>query len=468
MVVRTLVLTALFSSLLWGTSQAATVTARLGEADKAGDRGLDIEVSAAPGEVNVMRLFNETGFVVVHDDGAPVTAGSGCQQAGPADARCAVPPQRLTVSAFLGDGDDQATLQRGLRASIGGGDGNDRLDAGTGVPGIFSGGAGDDTLLGSLTDDTLRGDAGKDVIHGGRGDDTIEGDGEGDAPAQDDLDGGPGEDELVYGDRAAAVTVDLGATTAGSAGENDAAIGFESAFGGAGDDTLIGTAGENRLSGGKGADVITAGAGDDIVEAGTGDDRVSTGDGDDSVASEGGLDAIDAGADDDRVELSGAGRAGTAPRRLACGPGLDTVIGSFRRPLAVYLGSDCERLDHISVTPSTAAVSSRGVVSLALRCPHPDARCRFDLEVTRLVFTAGRQVERLLGAAEPVTTKPRASTKLRFRLPRAEARLIAAGKPVVLSFRAQRTSIRLKPSNQPQPRVAQAWVAELRRPGATR
>ncbi|WP_406839519.1 calcium-binding protein [Streptomyces sp. AHU1] len=156
--------------------------------------------------------------------------------------------------AYLGDGNDTATVTGTTLNSVYGGkgndvlkgnggsklyaeDGNDRVDGGGGVYGEgSSGGAGNDTLTGcdsschggpgndvlfgtaSGQDDGLYGDDGNDVVHGGSGADL--------------LSGGRGNDKL-YGD--------------------------------AGNDTIYGNTGNDLLHGGAGTDTLSGGAGTDKV-----------------------------------------------------------------------------------------------------------------------------------------------------------------------------------------------------------
>lgn len=94
---------------------------------------------AAPGEVNAVGVRDLGDTWSVADSGAPITAGPGCGQFSPEEARCPEPA----------DG-------RGL---VDGGDGPDVLDA-RGLNVTLLGGAGDDRLLGG---EVIESDCGEGV-----------------------------------------------------------------------------------------------------------------------------------------------------------------------------------------------------------------------------------------------------------------------------------------------------------------
>jgi Ca2+-binding RTX toxin-like protein len=124
------------------------------------------------------------------------------------------------------------------------------------------GGDGNDTIVGSAAANVLTGGAGNDVLVGGAGNDV--------------LDGGAGIDTASYATNTVAVTVNLTAGTATSAGVGgsgtDTLISIENAIGGSAADTLTGNAGANRLEGGGGADTLVASAGSDFLAGGAGTD----------------------------------------------------------------------------------------------------------------------------------------------------------------------------------------------------
>lgn len=131
-------------------------------------------------------------------------------------------------------------------------------------------------LDGSTTADEIRGLGGNDIIFALGGDDLVEG-----GDGNDSLDGGTGADTLSYLNAAAAVTVNLGLTTAqqtGGAGI-DTIVGFENLVGSAFGDVLTGasTAVRNIIDGGAGDDLINGGSGSgpDTLIGGDGIDTVS-------------------------------------------------------------------------------------------------------------------------------------------------------------------------------------------------
>src|SRR6266581_4014316 len=118
---------------------------------------------------------------------------------------------------------------------------------------MLSGGAGNDTLDGGAGNDVLNGDAGNDLLIGGAGNDV--------------LNGGLGVDTASYATATAAVTVNLGLTTAqitGGAG-TDTLTTVENLIGSNFNDTLTGDGNANVLEGGAGDDVMDGGAGVDIA-----------------------------------------------------------------------------------------------------------------------------------------------------------------------------------------------------------
>ncbi|WP_085725524.1 calcium-binding protein [Pseudomonas sp. R37(2017)] len=97
------------------------------------------------------------------------------------------------------------------------------------------------------------------------------------------LDGGIGADTLSYAFTTAAVTVNLGLTTAQATGGSgtDTLLNFESLTGSNYNDRLTGNAAPNTLNGGAGNDTLDSGAGNDVLDGGTGLDRMTGGDGSD-------------------------------------------------------------------------------------------------------------------------------------------------------------------------------------------
>ncbi|MGF6198149.1 beta strand repeat-containing protein [Pseudomonas laurylsulfatiphila] len=90
------------------------------------------------------------------------------------------------------------------------------------------------------------------------------------------LNGGAGIDTLSYAYATAAVTANLGLTTAQATGGSgsDTLLNFENLTGSAYHDTLTGNALANTLIGGAGNDTLTGGAGNDLLIGGTGLDKL--------------------------------------------------------------------------------------------------------------------------------------------------------------------------------------------------
>ena len=163
--------------------------------------------------------------------------------------------------------DDGAT--QGVSVNLGtgavsGGWGNDTL---VGIEAVV-GTALNDTLTGSSGDNRLQGGGGADTLAGGGGSDTLRG-GAGD----DSLDGGTNGtgagmvDYADYSDAQAAVTVNLGLTTAQNTGGGgtDTLVNIEGVVGSGFNDTLIGSAFDDVFVGNAGDDSISGGAGFDAV-----------------------------------------------------------------------------------------------------------------------------------------------------------------------------------------------------------
>jgi Ca2+-binding RTX toxin-like protein len=90
------------------------------------------------------------------------------------------------------------------------------------------------------------------------------------------LNGGAGVDTLSYAFATAAVTANLGLTTAQATGGSgsDTLLNFENLTGGKYNDKLTGNALANTLTSGAGNDTLTAGAGNDLLIGGTGLDKL--------------------------------------------------------------------------------------------------------------------------------------------------------------------------------------------------
>ena len=122
-------------------------------------------------------------------------------------------------------------------------------------------GSGNDSVTGNVAGNLLEGRDGADLLMGGLGNDTLIG-----GAGADTLDGGEGSDTAAYDGSAAAVTVNLGTSTAtGGDAQGDTFTSIENLSGSAHDDTLTGDAGDNVLEGRAGADVLDGGDGLDTA-----------------------------------------------------------------------------------------------------------------------------------------------------------------------------------------------------------
>jgi serralysin len=181
----------------------------------------DVSYAAAAGETNQLQATERDGAersVVLHDDGAEITAGPGCDGNGPHEVICrttATGEQHPFLRAQLADGDDVASVASPLLGWLIGGDGNDRLsgacqlDGGPGDDALtacasldqaqsgagLTGGPGNDTLIGSDEGNRLDGGPGNDFVAGAGGDDQIV-----DSGGADTLTGGAGDDKLLSRD----------------------------------------------------------------------------------------------------------------------------------------------------------------------------------------------------------------------------------------------------------------------------
>jgi Ca2+-binding RTX toxin-like protein len=311
-----------------------------------GERGVVFTLTyrAEAGELNTTTITWEDGTSSyrVRETTAQLTAGDGCQAAGPSEVvcpavdTCQTSPafacaSRWNVIAAAGDRADVVSSE-GVRTTstdaasvqLDGGDGDDRLSARGTTRAILLGGPGHDLLQGGDGNDTLLGGAGPDDLGGGAGNDLFYGDrstltpvdptAAPVAPAADVIDGGPGSDQVSYFDRTGPVVVDL--TTGagvGAAGEGDTLFSVENIEGGAGDDTLNGDDGPNRLVGGPGNDVLGGRGGDDYLDGWAGADDLRGGAGDDLLAPDGigttspepASDVVDGGTDEDTLSYDG-------------------------------------------------------------------------------------------------------------------------------------------------------------------
>lgn len=322
---------------------------------------------AVAGETNSVTVSEEAANFRVRDPGATITPLAPCVMVTAIEATCPAATVR-GIALHLDDKDDTDTIDDsvrdlpgafGLPIVIEGGPGDDHLNGATNVGTAMFGnnqgidGPGADVLIGGARGDQLSGSGGNDVLQGGPGDDSLTGGTENDvmeggeggdsfiedsvANGADAMSGGAGNDSVIYGARAAPVSVS-GDDQAndGEAGEADnVGSDIETISGGSGDDVLTGGPGPNTLFGNDGADVVDGGAGRDSVSGGNGNDVVTGGPDDDRVSGDGGSDTADGGEGDDTLVASDSE---PMPDTLNGGAGTDLAdYGSDADPVTVSL-----------------------------------------------------------------------------------------------------------------------------------
>lgn len=157
----------------------------------------------------------------------------------------------------------------GLQGGFHGGEGADTIVAGEVGVSEFGGGGSDD-LRGGGGEDKLDGGTDADTISGAQGNDSLVG-----GLGNDSINGGTGFDLADYSLSSAAVSVNLGMTTAQSGGDaaGDRLVDVEAVLGSAFNDTLQSLSGADSLSGGAGDDQLEPGQGADTIDGGAGFDR---------------------------------------------------------------------------------------------------------------------------------------------------------------------------------------------------
>ena len=247
---------------------------------------------------------------------------------------------RLSASAILHDGVQEATLLGWDNLSLTGGSGNETL-TGNGGNNFLSGGDGNDMLHGGTGDDMLRGGDGADTIHGGLGNDNI---------------GGGAGNDLIYG----------------SAGSNTiwAGYGNDTVHGGDGGDTIYGGAGRNQLFGNGGDDLIFTSAGGDFVDGGGGNNTIRGNDGADTIHGGLGDGNIGGGAGNDLIYgAAGANtiwggygddtiHGNTCRDVMSGGPGADVFVFASAAHIGIRTGRDV-------ITDFTAGVDKIDLHALA-------------------------------------------------------------------------------------------------------
>lgn len=302
------------------------------ECDRTGCLG-QVYFTAAPGENNVVMITQEQGGIaLVRDDGAALTAESGCVSDGAHEARCedkrcdGCAPEPLGIWTIdTGDGNDKVTVLDG-QSIVRAGTGNDEV---------------------SVKCCSVDGGGGHDRMEGGIGTTLTDGD-HGDAGRPFDSDtfiANPAwgvtsptasfytnQDVGVtvsYADRSRPVEVNLAAGIGGQRGEVDSLFGpINNVTGGTGDDILRGDNQANTLRGGDGNDSLAGEGGNDNLIGGYGSDRLTGGSGSDDLwAPDGAPDAVP-------EEDDGARDV------IRCGEGHD-LADYVRRD---WVGDDCERV----------------------------------------------------------------------------------------------------------------------------
>ncbi|KIC45449.1 hypothetical protein RA29_20630 [Tateyamaria sp. ANG-S1] len=225
--------------------------------------------------------------------------------------------QSLTYTVMDGSGATSVNLVSDWLDGVTGDARNNQLDAQNHTRSVqISGGDGADAIYGGQMDDYLSGDGGADHLLGFGGNDQIFFD-EHDTIVR----GGAGYDSAIYTGNAA-LTFDLQANE------------FETAYGGAGNDTF--TAGyvdrAVAIYGGDGADRITAGGADDVLSGDGGNDTLIAANGDDMLLGGAGNDQLHGQTGDD-VALGGDGNdylnGGQGDDLLFGGDGNDNLHASL-------------------------------------------------------------------------------------------------------------------------------------------
>jgi hypothetical protein len=273
--------------------------------------------------------------------------------------------------------------------------------------GYLSSGAGDDLVLGTDGNDVLDGGPGKDRVDGGAGPDRIV-----DRPdgAPDRLRGGRGVDTMD-GAGASPLTVDLAADTLTAGGETDTLDSFESARGGAGDDTLLGSDAADGLFGEHGSDSIDGRAGGDYLG---GDLEVQ----DETDGGKPGQDVLTGGEGDDVLDGRDSGDLHllTPTDRLVCGDGNDRILGlqddladpSCESSAAGLLRGDLVFEQSVDFTPPLTSVNpvargSDGAPTYSIGCAEgggSKSRCTGHVQLERPPVTGKETEPAVLGTVE--------------------------------------------------------------------
>ena len=249
---------------------------------------------AAAGEVNAVEAVEtydeaeRSSIVLIEDDGAAISAGSGCVPLDVHRVRCTAKyvGSSAAIEIRVGDGDDSA-----------------RVDTDDVTNVSFFGGDGDDTLAGGArADDFFHGGAGADVMSGGTG---------------------FARDVVSYRGRTRPITATLdGLANDGERGEADTVgTDIEGVLGGWSSDTLLGNGRPNYLAGGPGGDLVVGAGGGDVLYGNRGNDKIVGGRG---------WDGIDGGSGNDTIRCGGGAdgcQGGPGADVITGGPGTDNLNG---------------------------------------------------------------------------------------------------------------------------------------------
>jgi Ca2+-binding RTX toxin-like protein len=334
-----------------------------------GSDGTTLTFTAVATEANhILVLQTREGFRVV-DNGAALTAGSGCTSVGANEAFCDMDndvPLQADISA--GDMNDLVSISGfNVQVTVNGDDGADVLEVNAacgfcddGGTNHVHGGAGADQLDGGLGTNYLDGGADGDIIRGGIADYSartnaviVDTDGNADdgesgeadnvdpsvyfvvgGSGNDDItagsaDGGDGNDKLtgtgtncgLFGGNGNDLLIAQGNDCGLFGDQNDDRLvggpGFDYLEGDAGNDTLSGGAKGDSLVGGLGADTLRGQAGNDdlsgnrgsdVLNGGTGHDHLFGGLGNDTLlARDGERDRVNGNGGTDRGHVDGGG-----------------------------------------------------------------------------------------------------------------------------------------------------------------
>ena len=332
--VRAAALTAVLSACFAQAAPAATVTLDY-EPPLPGiepDAAYTLTLRDAAAESNQATITSDAGAYTVRDEGAPLTAGPGCEQVDAHEVGCPTPEREAEHNVFVdgGGGADVLSVRAhsaAIKVELRGGAGND----------LLTGGPGGDIVAGGPGGDWLTAQEGDDRLDGGAGDDR--------------LDGGAGRDTATYAGRTAPVVADLASATGGAADERDAYVAIENLTGGRGSDRLWGDDGPNTLLGGTGG----------------GRDRVAGRRGDDQLIGH----RADGGRGDDRI----------GARVFSCGAGTDFLYRSLTRVRGPFpTGCEAVLSGAVFIRPDPVRRSRHRLV-YAIKCLFDGVACSARLQV---------------------------------------------------------------------------------------